>query len=120
MKEFCLISCRGTGLTGSALLGVLRKEYKIQMEMASGYYTIAMTSICYHCESDGELRSNYYNSKYGTCCGKHIEFLFDIFYDSLILGLYQIVKRGIVFFFCVNLDQLDKRFKSGNNKKTEF
>jgi len=41
-----VISCRGTGLTGSALLGVLRKEYKIQLEMASGDYAIAMTSIC--------------------------------------------------------------------------
>jgi len=41
-----VISCRETGLTCSALMDVLLKEYKIQLEMASVDYAIAMTSIC--------------------------------------------------------------------------
>jgi len=52
-----VISCRGTGLTGSALLEVLRKDYKIQLEMASGDYAIAMTSICDTEEGFGRLAS---------------------------------------------------------------
>lgn len=40
-----ILSVRGTSMTGKKLYDILRKEYHLQMEMASGNYVLAMTSI---------------------------------------------------------------------------
>lgn len=41
-----VLSVRNTNMTGRELYDILRTEFKIQMEMASGDYVLGMTSIC--------------------------------------------------------------------------
>ena len=41
-----VIITKNTNITGKELSDILRKEYKIELEMASINYTLAMTSIC--------------------------------------------------------------------------
>lgn len=41
-----IISVKNTGITGVELYDILRKEYKLQMEMVSKDYVLGMTSIC--------------------------------------------------------------------------
>ena len=41
-----VISTYGTALTGVELANILRKNYKIEVEMAALHYIIAMTSVC--------------------------------------------------------------------------
>lgn len=41
-----VISARGTGRGGPALLQILREEHGLELEMAAGDYAVAMTSIC--------------------------------------------------------------------------
>lgn len=41
-----IISVKRTSMTGKQLYDILRKSYKLQMEMASKDYVLAMTSIC--------------------------------------------------------------------------
>lgn len=40
-----LISTQGTGLTGVALRDLLRREYRIEVEMALDHYVLAMTRL---------------------------------------------------------------------------
>ncbi|MFR1233255.1 MAG: hypothetical protein ACLSCQ_06825 [Evtepia gabavorous] len=40
-----LISTQGTGLTGVALRDLLRREYRIEVEMALDHYVLAMTGL---------------------------------------------------------------------------
>ena len=40
------ITTYGTDLTGKKLAGLLRERYRIETEMASAHYVIAMTSVC--------------------------------------------------------------------------
>ena len=41
-----VIITKNTNITGKELSDILRKDYKIEVEMSSNYYIIAMTSIC--------------------------------------------------------------------------
>ena len=41
-----VITTYGTDLTGKALAGLLRERYRIETEMESAHYVIAMTSVC--------------------------------------------------------------------------
>ncbi len=41
-----VVSTRHTNLTGSALAQLLRSKYRIELEMSSSDYAVAMTSIC--------------------------------------------------------------------------
>lgn len=50
-----VISTRRTALTGPALMDLLRREHRIELEMALGDYALAMTSICDTGESLGHL-----------------------------------------------------------------
>lgn len=52
-----VISTRGAGLTGPALMERLRREDHIELEMAMGDYVLAMTSVCDTEESLGRLAS---------------------------------------------------------------
>lgn len=45
-KGKIVILTKDTNITGKELAEILRKEYKIEVEMESIYYVIAMTSIC--------------------------------------------------------------------------
>ena len=40
-----VISVKGTGMTGKELYDILLEKYHLQMEMVSGFYVLAMTSI---------------------------------------------------------------------------
>ena len=46
-----VVITKNTNITGKELSDILRKDYKIEVEMASTYYIIAMTSICDNKES---------------------------------------------------------------------
>lgn len=46
-----VIITKNTNITGKELADILREDYKIEIEMASTYYIIAMTSICDNKES---------------------------------------------------------------------
>ena len=41
-----VVITKNTNITGKELSDILRKDYKIEVEMSSNYYIIAMTSIC--------------------------------------------------------------------------
>ncbi|MGF7017951.1 arginine decarboxylase [Lachnospiraceae bacterium PF1-21] len=41
-----VISTRETSLTGTQLMAYLRREHHLELEMASGDYVVAMTSVC--------------------------------------------------------------------------
>ena len=41
-----VVITKNTNVTGKELSDILRKDYKIEVEMSSNYYIIAMTSIC--------------------------------------------------------------------------
>lgn len=41
-----VISCRGTALTGGQLADRLRRDFRLEAEMASTDYVLAMTSVC--------------------------------------------------------------------------
>lgn len=55
-----LISVKNTTITGSELSQRLLKEYKIQLEMSSFHYALAMTSICDTKEGFDRLRDALY------------------------------------------------------------
>ena len=46
-----VIITKNTNITGKELADILREDYKIEIEMSSTYYIIAMTSICDNKES---------------------------------------------------------------------
>ena len=46
-----VVITKNTNITGKELSDILRKDYKIEVEMASTYYIIAMTSFCDNKES---------------------------------------------------------------------
>ena len=69
-----VIKTENTNITGKELANILRKDYKIELEMASINYVIAMTSICDNKENfkrfldaikdiDGKLNTEKINNK---------------------------------------------------------
>ena len=100
-----VVITKNTNITGKELSDILRKDYKIEVEMSSNYYIIAMTSICDSKESFERLLNAL----------KEIDLKLEEVEDNTVSYKIQLPKKEMT----INEALESKNFKLENYKNLE-
>ena len=100
-----VVITKNTNVTGKELSDILRKDYKIEVEMSSNYYIIAMTSICDSKESFERLLNAL----------KEIDLKLEEVEDNTVSYKIQLPKKEMT----INEALESKNFKLENYKNLE-